>query len=197
MRGMREEATIPFEKDELSEWFTQASERPEEIVESEEQQNDMGWGGAFAPSASAETSTPKEEEDLSWLRNLEAAAKQTGDLQAPKKETDWTANFETPSAPSQSSASQDDLSWLDRLGGMEDTSQPTPEQTAAPGDDLSWLNQFGGKSESPQTSQPAAPQDASQQDLSWLNNLGAASEPQPVDAAPNQPISPPFASEED
>ncbi|HJR81837.1 MAG TPA: hypothetical protein VJ821_17325 [Anaerolineales bacterium] len=194
MSGAREEATIPFEKDELSEWFTQASEQPEEVVESEEPQNDMGWGGAFKPSASAEKSTPKEEEDLSWLHNLEAAAKQTGDLQTPKKEPDWTANFETPSMPSPSSASQDDLSWLDRLGGIEDPSQPTPEQTAAPGDDLGWLDQFGGTPASPQSSQPGTPQE----DLSWLNNLGTVSEPQPVDAAPNQPISPPpFASEED
>ncbi|HJQ13601.1 MAG TPA: hypothetical protein VJ830_02550, partial [Anaerolineales bacterium] len=136
---------------------------------------------------------PKEEEDLSWLHNLEASAKQTGDLQTPKKETDWTADFETPPTPSPS-ASQDDLSWLDRLGGIEEPSQPTSEQKAAPGDDLSWLDQLGG---TPAPSQPSQ-SSALQEDLSWLNNLGAASESQPVDAAPNQPISPPpFAREED
>lgn len=187
MGTLREEATIPLEKDELSEWFTEASERPGEVVESDEQQNDMAGEGDFAPSA------PKEEEDLSWLHNLEAAAKQTGDLQTPKKEPDWTANFETPSTPSPSSASQDDLSWLDRLGGVEEPSQPASKQTA-PADDLSWLDQFGGTPAPSQPSQPSAPPE----DLSWLNNFGAASEQQPVDAAPNQPIQPPpFASEED
>ncbi len=195
MSGLREEATIPFEKDELSEWFTQTSERPEEVVESDEQQNDMGWGGSFVPSAAAETSSPKEEEDLSWLHNLEASAKQTGDLQPPKKDADWTAGFETPSTPS--SASQDDLSWLDRLGGIEEPSQPASKQTT-PADDLSWLDQFGGTPASSQPSQPETPRADSQQDLSWLNDLGAASESQPVDAAPNQPVSPPpFASEAD
>jgi hypothetical protein len=193
MSGTREEATIPFEKDELSEWFTQASDAPEESVESEEEQGRMGWGTSFdSPSTSAQESAPKEEEDLSWLHNLEAAAKQTGDLQTPKQEREWSADFETPSIPS--SAQQEDLSWLDRLGGIEEPSQPASEQAAAPKDDLSWLNQFGGIPESPQTSPPATPQE----DLSWLNNLGAIPESQPLDAAPSQPIPPqPVASEED
>lgn len=188
MDGMREEATIPPEKDQLSEWFAEASEQPEEVIKADEQQNDMGWGGTFESSASAETSAPKEEEDLSWLHNLEAAAKQTGDLQTPKRETDWTADFETPSTPSSSSTSGEDLSWLDRLGGIEEPSQSAPEQTAAPSDDLSWLDQVGGT---------PTPSQSSQQDLSWLNNLGSATEQQPVDATPDQPASPPFASEED
>src|SRR5215216_821297 len=200
LSGMREEATIPFEKDELSEWFTQASDQPEETVESHEDQGSMGWGSRFdSPSNSAQESTPKEEEDLSWLHNLEAASKQTGDLQTPKQERDWTADFETPSTPSTSStpdaASQQDLSWLDRLGGIEEPSQPGSEQAAAPSpqEDLSWLNQLGGLPQSSRTSQPAAPQE----DLSWLNNLGGTAEP-PRDAAPNQPIpSQPFSSDED
>ncbi|HET6594893.1 MAG TPA: hypothetical protein VFG81_04685 [Anaerolineales bacterium] len=191
MGGMREEATIPIEKDELSEWFTQASEQPEEVVKPGEQQNDINWESAFVDSPPPETSAPKEEEDLSWLHNLESVAKQTGDLQTPKRETDWTANFETSSTPS----SGDDLSWLDRLGGIEEPSQPAPAQTTAPSDDLSWLDQFGGESSRP--SQPSEPPAASQQDLNWLNNLGDAPEPH-EDAASNQPVSsPPFASEQD
>jgi hypothetical protein len=184
------------EKDELSDWFAQASGQPEETVEFDQnaQQNDMGWTSNLGSlSTSAEASVPKEEEDLSWLHNLEATAKQTGDLQSPKKEMDWNANFEMPSTPSQSS-SQDDLSWLDHLGGVEEPSQQVPEQPSASQNDLSWLDQFGGISEPSQPSQPAA----SQEDLSWLNNLGGVSEPQPSDAAPNEPTSPqPFASEED
>jgi hypothetical protein len=154
MSGMRDESTIPFEKDELSEWFTQASGRSEEVAEQNEEQTDLGWGGFDTSSASAEKPVAKEEEDLSWLHNLEAASRQTGELQTPKPITDWKADFETPSVPS--SGSQDDLSWLDRLGGIEEPSQLAP-----------------------------------QEDLSWLNNLGAPSETPPMDAAPNQPITPP------
>ena len=178
------------ERDELSEWFTQASEQPEEIVETDDDQSDMGWGGAFVPSPSAETAPPKEVEDLSWLHNLEEAAKQTGELQKPKKEPDWMADFQTPPA---SSASQGDLSWLDRLGGIEEPSQPAPEQPAAQSDDLSWLNQFSEIPEPPQPSQP----DSTKEDLSWLNNFGTAVEPEPLDAANQQAQSSPFDQKED
>ena len=193
MNGMRDQSPAPEEKDELSEWFTNASGRGEEIIESEGEQSDLGWRSSFDSPPNSAQKSPPEEEDLSWLHNLEAASKQTGDLQTPKKETDWTAEFEPLSTPSQPS-SPEDLSWLDRLGGIEEASQPVPEQPSASQDDRGWLNQFGGISEPPQDSQPATPQE----DLSWLNNLGAPSEPQPVDAAPNQPIAPPpFAAEED
>ena len=189
MSGLRDESTIPFEKDELSEWFNHASGRTEEVVEQNEEQSDMGWGGFDASSASAEKPPTKEEEDLSWLHNLEATARQTGELQNQKPATDWTADFETPSVPS--SASQDDLSWLDRLGGIEEPSQPAHEQPAAPTNDLSWLNQFESTPEVPQTPKPGMPQE----DLSWLSTLGSPSEP-PMDAAPNQPIPPqPFMAD--
>lgn len=205
MSGMREEATIPFEKDELSEWFAQASGRSEETVEPHEERSDTDWGSSFdSPSGSAEKPPAKEEEDLSWLHNLEAAAKQTGELPTSKQEMDWTAGFETPSTPMPASGPQEDLSWLDRLGGIEESAPSSPEQHAAPQsakqDDLDWLNKFGGITDSPQPSQPVAPhaaeQSAAQPDLSWLNDLGAPAEPQPVDAAPNQPIPPqPFVSD--
>ena len=184
------------EKDELSDWFAQASDGPEETVEVDPnaQQSDVGWAsnlGSF--STSAEQSAPKEAEDLSWLHDLEAAAKQTGDLQAPKQETDWQANFEMPSSPSQPS-SQEDLSWLDKLGGIEEPSQQAPAQPSVPQNDLSWLDQIGGVPETSKPSQPPAPQE----DLNWLSTLGGVSESQPSDAAQNQPIEPqPFASEED
>ena len=74
---------------------------------------------------------------LSWLHNLEAASKQTSDLQAPKQEKDWTASFDLPSNPPQSS-SQQDLSWLDKLGGIDEPAGKTFEQPAAPQNDLSW-----------------------------------------------------------
>ena len=183
------------EKDELSTWFAKASEQPQETfdLDADQPQNDMGWtNNPGSTSSSTEKSPPKEEEDLSWLHNLEAASKQTGDLQTPKQETDWTASFDLPSTPPQSS-SQEDLSWLDKLGGIDEPAGQTFEQPAAPQNDLSWLDQFGGTSEASQPAQPSAPQE----DLSWLNKLGAASEPPSLDAVPNQQSpSEPSASEE-
>lgn len=186
----------PAEKDELSDWFAKASEQPEETVEfdTDAQQNDTGWASNLGSlSTSAEQSAPKEEEDLGWLHNLEAAAKQTGDLQAPKQEMDWKANFETPSTPSQASASQEDLSWLNNLGGIDEPSQQIPEQPSTSQSDLSWLNQFGESSEPSQPVQPAAPQE----DLSWLNKLGEASEPsQPSPVLAPEPSQPSAAPED-
>src|SRR5512145_2552698 len=131
----------PQEKDELSEWFSQAADKPEETIEFDSGvRPETSWGSDLdAPLPSPQESAPKEEEDLSWLRDLEEAAKQTGDLKAPKNDLDWTANFEAPVSPSQSSSSQEDLSWLASLGGIEESSQPPSPQVAKPADDLSWL----------------------------------------------------------
>jgi hypothetical protein len=177
MDSMGDQPSAPGQKDELSEWFSRASEQPEEIVELDPDRNETGtsWAGSFdSPVTPEQKPAPKEQEDLSWLYDLEATAKETGELQTPKQETGWKADSETPSTPSQSAAPQDDLSWLDRLGGIDEPPQQEqpPQQTASPQDDLSWLDQFGGTTEPAQPSQPAAPQE----DLSWLNNLGAASE---------------------
>ncbi|MCI0552711.1 MAG: hypothetical protein L0287_17305 [Anaerolineae bacterium] len=154
----------PAEKDELSAWFSQTSEQPAESVTFERgtPQIDMGWMNSFdTPISPVQEPAPKEEEDLSWLRDLEASAKQTGDLAAPKQDTP--------------AASQEDLSWLDNLGG---TSQPSSAK-----EDLSWLNNLGGTSEplppSPvQSFDPAQDRSsAPKEDLSWLSDLSGASEP--------------------
>ncbi|HSL44480.1 MAG TPA: hypothetical protein VK897_13675 [Anaerolineales bacterium] len=189
------------EKDELSAWFTQAAEeQPEELVELDPQagQDDRGWLSSFDAPRPVAKEPEKPEEDLTWLHNLEDEARQTGNLKAPKQGTDWMADVEMPSTPSQSS-SQEDLSWLDSLGGIEKPLQQPGEPTSTSQNDLSWLDQFGEIPESqPESSAEEKPL-AVQEDLSWLNNLGAAQEPaQPVDAAPDRPISPaPFASQED
>jgi hypothetical protein len=195
MSGMRDQSPAPTEKDELSEWFTQASGRSEESTGSDDDQSNLGWGSSFdSPSISAEKPPPKEEEDLSWLHNLEAAAKQTETFKLLKAKR--TGQQILKRRLLHKLPLPADLSWLDRLGGIEDLPASTRPDRAR--DDLSWLNQFGGIPESPQTSQPAAPHAASQQDLSWLNDVGAPSEPQPVDATLNQPLSPqPFAAKED
>jgi len=171
------------EKDELSQWFAKASGQPEEIVEFDPEAG--GVSGFDSPVAPAQEPAPKEEEDLSWLRNLEEASKQTGDLKAPKQDRDWTANFDMPVPPSQPAGSQEDLSWLDSLGGIEEsaeTPQQPPQQPSKSGEDLGWLNNLGPASEpQPFDASPGKPISskpfASEEDLNWLNSLGATSEP--------------------
>ena len=192
--GLGEQTPADEEKDELSAWLSHASEQQEDTVEFDPSRSQRDTFDSFDSSPDVEgTPAPKEEEDLSWLYNLEAAAKQTGELQKPKQGTDWTADFETPSAPTDSS-SQGDLSWLDRLGGIEETSQPAQpfESPASSGEEPGWLNQLGGISEPSQpaateASQDPAPHEASPQDLSWLDKLGTESGHQSFDAAPEQP----------
>ena len=190
LRSADEPATVPLEKDELSAWFTQASGQPEETIESDDEPSETGWrsnfDAAFPPAAKV---TPPENEDLSWLRNLEAAARQTGDLQAPKTEGEWDAGIESPATSPQPSGSQDDLSWLDRLGGIEEPAVPTREQPAGQLDDLSWPSQAGMAAEpAPMDAAPNQPIPQSpftpEEDLDWLNKLGEATQPgQPAEQA--------------
>ncbi len=200
------------ERDELSEWFTQASEQPIEpsSLESDASQIESGWGLKIEEFSTPEKeSVPKPEEDLRWLRNLEATSKQTGELSTPKQDEDWLSGFDSPSSSSQSSEpedlswlnnlgrasapeqpaqqsaqSQNDLDWLNTLGGPPATEQPS-SKPSQPAEDLSWLNASG------ETSGPAqaAPAESSSDDLSWLNGLGGTSEPsQAFDFAQDQPL---------
>lgn len=175
------------ENDDLSKWFARAAEQPEEIVQFDPESgrpDEGSWKGTHR-----EEPAPKEEEDLSWLHNLENASKQTGDLQAPKPGSDWMANFETPSTPPGPSGAQEDLSWLDHLGGIEGPPEQAPALPATPGDDLSWLDNVGATSQpppfEPSRDQPApTPPFATEEDLSWLGNLGRTAEPsEPIETA--------------
>lgn len=179
MTSMKEGLPAETEKDELSEWFAQASGQSEQTFESEGFQGEMGWGRSFAPASEPEEeSAPKQEEDLSWLHDLEASARQTGDLQTAGKEADWRADSPAPT----SASSPEDLSWLDRLGGIEEPSQTTPEQSAGPQDESGWLDEIGTPSvpgpveAAPDQAVPARPF-AAEDDLSWLNQLGGVPEP--------------------
>jgi hypothetical protein len=185
------QAPVAQEKDELSEWFSQTAGGPEEVIKFDSDAGqDTAWGSNLdSPLTSSKEPAPREEEDLSWLRNLEEAAKQTGDLKAPRKDLDWTADFETPSAPSEPSSSREDLSWLDSLGGIEETPQAPSQGVARPSEDLSWLNNLGGASESEVPFSAPVPDTSekhfSKEDLSWLNDLGGTSEQvQSFDTAP-------------
>src|SRR5258706_1670529 len=92
-----------------------------------------------------------------------------------------------PSTSAQTSDSQDDLSWLNNLGGTPAPSfdKPAPSQPSSQ-HDLSWLNNLGNTS-APSFDTPAPPQPAPQEDLSWLNNLGGTPAPTFNTPAPSQP----------
>ena len=180
------------EKDELSEWFSQASTQPAETipVEPDAPQIEMGWMNNFdTPASPAQEPAPKEEEDLSWLRDLEASAKQTGDLTSPRQDIpaasqedlSWLNNLGGISNPAQPSTPKEDLSWLNDLGGTSEPFPPPPIQPPAPKEDLSWLNNLGGTSEPLPPIQPSA----SKEDLSWLNDLGGTPEPLPPASFPS------------
>ncbi len=189
------------ERDELSEWFVQASEQPVESLQPDQSTSHSDWEVSDAFSLpSKESPAPKEEEDLSWLHNLEATAKQTDELKAPKpsdrasefsapaqstgdEDLSWLNNLGAISSPEEStqsvstSQSNEDLSWLDSLGGT-----PLPATPESSGDDLSWLNPLGSTPAEPPV---PAPSSTTQADLGWLNNLGDVSEPTP--AQPSTP----------
>jgi len=196
--GSKSELEMPAssEQDELSDWFAKASEQPAEPFSLEEQEGQppSTWGLENS-NPPAREAAPEPEEDLSWLHNLEAESKKTGELASREQQDDWSSAFGSSSQGAASS--QDDLSWLDQLGALPASEQPKPETPDA-GDDLGWLDAFSGASQVAQPSSPSASQDdlgwlsafaetpetqqnestpaASQDDLSWLGALGAASQ---------------------
>jgi hypothetical protein len=168
------------ERDELSAWFAEASDQPVDTfaVDRDASQASSDWGiDSQEPFQAEPTPAPKEEEDLSWLHNLESSAKQTNELNAARLTRDWERDFGTPAQGSD----QEDLSWLNNLGSLPGTEQ-TPAQPAqlfAPQEDQGWLDSLGGAS-SP------APSDKSDEDLGWLNKLGGT----PIEQPPVQPAQP-------
>jgi hypothetical protein len=193
-----DQSDVREEKDELSEWFSRASEQPGEPLAFEpgESQDDLDlMGNLDASAASVQQPTPpKEQEDLGWLHDLEASSKRSAEPLAPRPDLGSMPD----DASSQPSSEKEDLSWLNNLGGISEPSQPfdqtqgrpLPAQPAAPQEDMSWLDNLGGTLEPSQPTQPpAAPED-----LSWLNDLGGTSElPQPELAKPSSDV-PDFSS---
>lgn len=165
------------EKDELSEWFAKTAAEPEEVVEVE---RDPSAGGMDMPSFRIkEPEPPKEEEDLSWLHSLEAAA-----FQPEKQDSPQQDSSSSEAQPVQPAGEGEDLSWLNELGGMSanipaeaapSTTAPAlepeePEQvpTSAEQNDLSWLDQLGSFNETEIRESQSAPP-ASQESLDQLN----------------------------
>ena len=158
----------PAEKDELTEWFAKASEQPSEPFDLEAGPDVDAWNFKEERPAPSAQETPSQEEDLDWLRNLEAESKKTGELSTPRQGEEW---FSVSDEPAQAGSSgQEDLSWLDSLGALPPADQQPAPSASAPGDDLSWLNAF---SDTPPASQPSSSQD----DLSWLSAFSESSPP--------------------
>ena len=196
------------ERDELSDWFAKASEEPAETLPTEPDLShiDSGWEIRTGEIPLSEQPSPREEEDLSWLHNLEEEAKKTGELSKPKQERDWSAEFGTPSPTSgqedlnwlndlgalppteqpalPASESKEDLSWLDNLGALPATSEPVQQPSSEQKEDLSWLNNLG---EFPAPEPPVQQSSEQKEDLSWLNNLGGTPIPEGPAASTSQP----------
>ncbi|HJR80817.1 MAG TPA: hypothetical protein VJ821_12140 [Anaerolineales bacterium] len=174
----------PEEKDELSEWFSQASEQPGEpfVLEPGQDEPDLMNRLDSSPAPLGGSAAPKEEEDLGWLRDLEASAKEFSEPSAPRQ--DLGRIPDTPS--SQPSSGEQDLSWLNNLGGISEPSgapsvhepdsgsdesgdKPAAGEPFAPQEDLSWLDKLGRTSE---PSRPESAQPSPEQDLGWLSEMG-------------------------
>ena len=198
--GAPSQPETPVENDELSAWFSGADRAPEgpfAFQPGAVQDASSDWMSRPAPSEPAQPA-PEEKEDLGWLHELEASAKQAETPSQPEQDAAWS--FDAPATPS---SSKEDLSWLNNLGAPEpaqplqqedlrwlddlgETSTPVQPTAALPSqpDDLSWLDSLGGVSESVQ---PAAAQPSQPDDLSWLTEFGGTSEPaQPMYAPPSE-----------
>lgn len=177
-------------KDELTDWFAQASAEPAApfgIEKSSAATGDEEWMRNLESFNLQEAEQPAENEpeDLSWLHELEAASKKMEEPPEPQQEAgsdfassseedlDWLKNLGAPSAPgfekaapAQPASSEEDLSWLDQLSGatkQPSAGEPAPEQPLFSDDDLKWLSDLGG-TEPAETTAPAfteeSPQDS-------------------------------------
>lgn len=160
----------PTQKDELTDWLSQPS--------GQQVEGQIDWMADLNAPASREPAAPEQPEDLSWLHDLEASTKEPPATPAtPQADTGWMSNLDA------SSGSQEDLSWLNNLGGV-----PTPPaQPESQAGDLGWLSNLGGTP----LEEPASPATAStssqDEDLSWLNNVGGL--PSTPPSVPSQPSS--------
>lgn len=175
------------EQDELSAWLSQSSLESSEPLpfESGTSPDEKGWmdESGLLKTTGQRPAAEKEPEDLGWLHDLEASAKQEGEPAAPQMEADF---------PFAQSDSQDDLSWLNTLGG---TSAPAfgeaaPAETASSQDDLDWLKNLGGLEQAPSFEEtPTLPPSSPKEDLSWFNDLGGTAVPAFAEEIPAQPDS--------
>jgi hypothetical protein len=207
-------AKVEGEPDELSEWISRTSSEGTEpfSFDASALQDEKGWmnSSGFSKTPFQEPAAEKEPEDLGWLRDLEASAKQAEEPSAPQQEMDfpfaqpasqedlgWLNNLggtsapvfgeEAPTEPAPSEAGPD---WLKELSGVEQ--EPSFEETPTlppsfPKEDLSWLSNLGGTSVPAFAEELPSPPDSAQDDLGWLKNLGGLEQPASTDETSAQP----------
>ncbi|HSM71059.1 MAG TPA: hypothetical protein VK851_05915 [Anaerolineales bacterium] len=168
--------------DELADWLSQSTAESSEPVSFGEFSSDAEDGSStdelgVTEPLKDETPAEQESEDLSWLHDLEASSRQADEVPASEKET----AFDIPAA--QPESSDEDLSWLDNLGGVRASAAETPAQSESSDDDLSWLNNLGG-TPTPAADEPVpAEAESSEEDLDWLDNLGGTPPPTEEESA--------------
>src|SRR5688572_24062142 len=79
-----DQSVAPEDKDELSDWFSQASQQPSQPFTLEPGQDDSDLLSNL--DSSGGSVPPKEEEDLSWLHDLEASSTQSSGPSAPRQD---------------------------------------------------------------------------------------------------------------
>lgn len=180
-------AKVEGESDELSDWISRTSSEETEpfSFDASALQDEKGWmdGSGFSKTPSQEPAAEKEPEDLGWLRDLEASAKQAEEPSAPQQEMDF---------PIAQPASQEDLGWLNDLGrssapvfGEESPAEPAPSEEGP-----DWLRSLSGVEQEPSFEEtPTLPPSFPKEDLSWLSNLGGTSVPAFAEELPSQPDS--------
>jgi hypothetical protein len=176
-------STDETQRDELTDWFSQTSAQssdPFAIDAGGTPPSGMDNFNAISQDpfdlTQDKSVTSAQPEDLGWLHELEASAKDEPSVpSAPQADAGWMSNLDSPSG------TQEDLSWLNNLGGM-------PAPSSAPElqpEDLSWLSNLGG---TPLPSEPAAQPSSNEDDLDWLNNLGG--QPLTSESTPSQGLPP-------
>ncbi|WKZ43126.1 MAG: hypothetical protein QY302_13575 [Anaerolineales bacterium] len=176
------EAQPTQEKDELSEWFAQASAEPAASVEIESDLTEWTTP-SDAPSYAFKEPPPqpKAEEDLSWLHSLEESSKEESAPPAQQDESGsglgWLDDLgkDATDVPPGRPATDEPPSWVRKLGGVESTAQP--EQ---PRQDLSWMDQLASPVSSPAEEKPAESSPVWLQDLE--NKQGDETPPEKVSA---------------
>ncbi len=195
----------PAERDELADWFRQASRSPSDTG---------GFGVQSRPSGNtSQPVTPEEhipeadhkpeEDGLDWLKNLDAGSPPTAaPSSAPASSAfdnapDWTRKpdtsspVEAPLGDELTPPARDEVpDWLTKLQAEqqppEPPASPAPQDWEAPSDVPAWLKSFGEPTPEANTTPkaPAPEQSVSDQPLpDWLQGLDATSK----QAAPTQP----------
>ena len=173
------------EKDELSEWFSQAAAEPEQVVEIDNETPAWMRQSDEPVYRFKEPEAPKEQEDLDWLHSLEASSEKPAAPASSSIDSPQEAGYD----PSQVAAGGEDLSWLNELGGIPasisgepDPSKPVePEpskssQPSEPQSELSWLDQLG-VADTSTSQEPAPAEEAAKDQPDWMNLVGEQAPP--------------------